>query len=106
MNAYAWLVVGIVVQCAGLAALRVSGGLRRPWLTFGAYVGLVGATLPVGLAIDAGMSLAVAYSLWTGAGIAFAAVGGAVLFGDRLSRLQSLGLALLLLGVVFLETGG
>lgn len=106
MNAYGWLLIGIVVQCAGLAALRASSGLRRPWLAVGAYVGLVGAILPVGLAIETGLSLAVAYALWTGAGIAFAAVGGVVLFGDQLSRRQSLGLVLLLVGVVVLETGG
>lgn len=106
MSAQAWLLVGILVQCAGLAALRASGGLLRPWLAAGAYGGLVGAILPVGLAIEAGMSLAVAYSLWTGAGIAFAAVGGALFFGDRLSRRQSLGLVLLLVGVVALEAGG
>lgn len=106
MSAGAWIAAAIVLQCAGLAALRASEGLRRRVLAVGAYAGLVGSILPVGRAIEAGMPLAVAYSWWTGAGIAFAALGGAVFFGDQLSRRQSVGLVLLLVGVVALEAGG
>ena len=106
MSAGAWIAVGIVLQCAGLLSLRASDGLRRRVLAVGAYAGLVGSILPVGRAIEAGMPLGVAYSLWTGAGIAFAALGGAAFFGDQLSRRQSVGLALILVGVVALEAGG
>ena len=105
MSAGTWIVMAVVLQCGGLAALRASDGLRRRLLAAAAYGGLIGSILPVGRAIEAGMPLAVAYSLWTGAGIAFAALGGAVFFGDRLTRVQTVGLALLLLGVVALESG-
>jgi len=105
VSAGAWITAGIGLQCAGLLALRASDGLRRRVLAVGAYAGLVGSILPVGRAIEAGMPLAVAYSLWTGAGIAFAALGGAAFFGDQLSRRQSVGVVLLLVGVVALEAG-
>lgn len=105
MSEGAWIAAAIALQCAGLLALRASDGLRRRALAFGAYAGLVGSILPVGRAIEAGMPLSVAYSLWTGAGIAFAALGGAAFFGDKLSRRQSVGLVLLLVGVVALEAG-
>ncbi|QWC85469.1 hypothetical protein KLP28_01405 [Nocardioidaceae bacterium] len=105
MSGQGWLLVGIVLQCGGLAALRASAGMSRRALAVGAYVGLVGSVLPVSLAIEAGIPLAVAYSLWTGAGIAFAAIGGVGFFGDRLSRRQVLGLALVLLGLIALQTG-
>lgn len=106
MSAGAWIIVGMLLQCGGIAALRASDGMRRRVLAVFAYVGLVGSILPVGRAIEAGMPLAVAYSLWTGAGIAFAAVGGAFFFGDTLSRRQWLGFGLVLVGVVALEVGG
>lgn len=106
MSAGWWITLGMLLQCGGIAALRASDGLRRPLLAVAAYVGLVGSILPVGRAIEHGMPLAVAYSLWTGAGIAFAAVGGVVLFRDQLTRLQVAGLVLLLVGVVALEAGG
>ncbi len=105
MSAGAWISAAVILQCLGLYALRTSGGLTRPGLAVVAYVGLVGSILPVGRAIESGMSLAVAYSLWTGAGIAFAAVGGVVLFGDHLTRRQVLGLVLLMVGLVAVEAG-
>ncbi len=105
MSAGAWIAAAMALQCLGLAALRASGGLRRPGLTVVAYVGLVGSILPVGRAIEVGMPLAVAYSLWTGVGIAFAAVGGVVFFGDHLTRRQVLGLVLLVVGLVAVQAG-
>lgn len=105
MSAGLWISAAMILQCVGLAALRSSGGLTRPALAVAAYAGLVGSILPVGRAVEAGMPLAVAYSLWTGAGIAFAAVGGVVLFGDHLTRRQVLGLVLLLIGLVAVEAG-
>ncbi len=106
MSAGAWIALAVLLQSAGLAALRASGGLRRPLLAVAAYVGLVGSILPVGRAIAGGMPLAVAYAIWTGAGLAFAALMGALAFGDRLSRRQVLGLVLVIAGVVALELGG
>lgn len=105
MSAGTWIVAAIVLQVIGVTALRASDGMSRPLFTVWAFGGLVGSILPVGRAIEAGMSLAVAYSLWTGAGIACAAVGGVVLFGDSLTRRQQLGLVLVLVGVVALESG-
>lgn len=105
MTAGGWIAVAIVLQVVGVTALRASDGMSRPLFTVGAFGGLVGSILPVGRAIEEGMSLAVAYSLWTGAGIACAAVGGAMIFGDSLTRRQQAGLTLVLIGVVALESG-
>ncbi len=105
MSAGAWITIAVALQVVGVTGLRASDGLRRPGWALVAFGGLVGSIFPVGLAIDAGMSLAVAYSLWTGAGIAFAAMGGAMIFGDTLSRRQQVGLLLVLVGVIALESG-
>jgi small multidrug resistance pump len=100
-----WLVAAVVSEAIGLGALRASGGLRRPLHTVLAFLGIEGSVVLVGRAIVSGVSLAVGYAVWTGAGIAFAALGGVVVFGDRLTRRQVLGLALVLVGVVFLNAG-
>ena len=101
-----WLVAAVVSEAIGLGALRASRGLHRPLPTVLALLGIEGSVVLVGRAIVDGVSLAVGYAVWTGAGIAFAALGGVVVFGDRLTRRQALGLALVLLGVVFLNAGG
>lgn len=101
-----WLVAAVVSEAIGLGALRASRGLRRPLATVLAFAGIEGSVVLVGRAIVSGVSLAVGYAVWTGAGIAFAALGGVMVFGDRLTRRQALGLALVLVGVVFLNAGG
>ena len=101
----AWLVAAVIVEAVGLGGLRASRGLRRPLPAVLAFAGLEGSTVLVGQAITRGVSLAVAYGVWTGAGIGFAALAGSVLFGDRLTRRQAAGLGLVLLGVVLLQVG-
>jgi multidrug transporter EmrE-like cation transporter len=101
-----WLVAAVVAEAIGLGALRASRGLRRPLATVLAFVGIEGSVVLVGQAIVAGVSLAVGYAVWTGAGIAFAALGGVLVFGDRLTRRQSLGIGLVLVGVALLNAGG
>ncbi|GGF44343.1 hypothetical protein GCM10011519_17790 [Marmoricola endophyticus] len=111
MSAWVWIGVAVVTQFCGLVALRLAAGPaaargRRVVLVVLANIGLSGSVLPVGRAVAEGMPLAVAYAAWTGAAIAFAALGGLVLFGERPSRRQALGLLVLVLGVVLLEGGG
>lgn len=101
-----WLVAAVVAEAIGLGALRASQGLRRPLPTVLAFAGIEGSVVLVGQAIAGGVSLAVGYAVWTGAGIAFAALGGILVFGDRLTRRQGLGLGLVLVGVAFLHAGG
>ena len=105
MRAAVWLAAAVVAEALGLGGLRASRGLRRPLPAVLAFAGLEGSTVLVGQAITRGVSLAVAYGVWTGAGIGFAALAGSVVFGDRLSRRQTAGLGLVLLGVVLLQVG-
>ena len=60
----------------------------------------------VSRALDAGLSLAVGYGVWTGAGVASTALVGVFAFGDRLDRFQVIGLALVLAGSLLLHLGG
>lgn len=104
--AWVWLAAGVLAQWGFIAALRVSDGLRRPrWVvaTFALMIASLGA---VAVAIDRGLSVAVAYGVWTGAGILLAALTGVVVFGDRLTGPQRAGLALVLAGVVALNLAG
>lgn len=100
-----WLIASVVAEAIGLAALRASRGLRRPLPAVLAFVGMEGSVVLIGQAIVGGLSLAVGYAVWTGAGIAFAALGGVLVFGDRLTRRQALGLGLVMVGVTLLNAG-
>jgi small multidrug resistance pump len=103
---WAWLAVAVVAQWLSVAALRASDGMRRPlWtlLTFAATIGSVGC---VAVALSRGLTVAVAYGVWTGAGIALATLTGVLVFGDRLSRSQVAGLGLVIAAVVGLQVSG
>jgi multidrug transporter EmrE-like cation transporter len=102
----ALLVAAVVTQVVGITALRASAGLRRPGWAVLTFAGLGASVVLIARAVDQGLSLAVSYGIWTGAGIALAAVVGVVLFGDRLRRVQVLGLVLVVLGVVAMNAGG
>ncbi|MBO1756144.1 multidrug efflux SMR transporter [Allobranchiibius sp. CTAmp26] len=106
MIAWLYLAGGVVAQVGGITSLRLSGGMRRAVPTASTFLGIGVSVVFVSRALDAGLSLAVGYGVWTGAGIASTAVVGAVAFGDRLDRTQLVGLALVLIGSLVLQVGG
>lgn len=98
-----WLLAAVLLQWVQVVAIRASHGLRSPgWaaLTFVAMIASVGC---VSVALSLGLTLALAYGIWTGAGVSLAAITGAVVFGDTLDRRQTFGLALVLVGVALLQ---
>jgi small multidrug resistance pump len=54
-------------------------------------------------ALRRGMSMSVAYAIWSAFGVMFSAVFSAVLFHDRLTWLMLIGFGILVVGVVLIE---
>ncbi len=103
--ALGWLAGAVGAQVVGIGALRASAGFRRPGWVVLTLLGIGASVALMARALAAGLSLAVGYGIWTGSGIALAAVGGAAVFGDRLGRRQLLGVALIVAGVVVVHAG-
>ncbi|HWN29620.1 MAG TPA: SMR family transporter [Actinomycetospora sp.] len=99
------LVGAVVAQGLSLGAMRASDGLRRAAWVVVAFAAMGASVLLMARALDAGMSLAVGYGVWSGAGIGLAAATGSLVFGDRLARVHVAGLALVLGGVVLVYGG-
>jgi small multidrug resistance pump len=95
----------VVAQGLSLGAMRASDGLRRAAWVVVAFAAMGTSVLLMARALDAGMSLAVGYGVWSGAGIGLAAATGSLVFGDRLARVHLVGLALVLGGVVLVYGG-
>lgn len=101
-----WLLGAVLLQWLQVAALRASDGLRRlPWAGV-TYVAMIASVGCIAVSLSLGLTVALAYGIWTGAGVALAAITGAVVFGDRLDRRQTLGLMVVLLGVALLQYAG
>lgn len=106
MIAWRYLAGGVIAQVGGITSLRLSDGMRTMVPTVLTFLGIGVSVVLVSRALNAGLSLAVGYGVWTGAGIASTAVVGAVAFGDRLDRVQLAGLALVFIGALILQLGG
>lgn len=97
-----WMTAAVVTQWASITALRASAG-RRPVLFVASLLAMVASMASVSVALSHGLSIAVAYGIWTGLGVALAALTGLLGFGDRLDPWQTAGLVLVLAGVVGLQ---
>lgn len=52
------------------------------------------------------MAIGVAYGIWGAVGVALTAVLGAVVFGETLSLTSAVGIGVIIVGVLVVETGG
>ncbi len=102
---WVYLVAAILIEVAATLSLRVASGGRRTWYA-GVVVGYVLSFGLLALALDAGMGIGVAYGIWTAVGVALTAVLSRLLFNEPLTRVMTLGISLIVAGVVLLEIGG
>ena len=97
------LSIAIAAEIVATLSLKASDGFSR--LGFGAvsvvgygvafyFLALVLKSIPVGIA----------YAIWAGVGVATVAVLGVILFGQKLDLAAVIGIALIVAGVVVLNT--
>ncbi len=105
MGPWTKLALAIVVEVAATLALRQSDGMTQPVWTAAMVIGyLVSFWLLAQITGD--LEIGVIYAVWSAAGTALVAAIGIALFGEQLSALKLVGLALIIGGVVALNLGG
>lgn len=100
-----WLLLAgaIVSEVAG--SLSLKGALEQPWLYAVVVTGYVGAFALLAQVLRAGMPLGVAYGIWGAAGVVLTAVMSLLVFGEPLTPLMCLGIAVVVAGVLCVELG-
>lgn len=99
---YVYLLLAIVAETIGTAALQASQQFTRPLpvailvVAYGCAFFLLGLTLKV-------MPVGVVYAIWSGLGIVLIAFIGFVAFGQRLDFAGVVGIGLVISGVVVLH---
>ncbi|MBA3998359.1 MAG: QacE family quaternary ammonium compound efflux SMR transporter [Candidatus Accumulibacter sp.] len=102
MKHWLFLSAAILAEVVGTSALKSSEGFSKPWpsllvvVAYGAAFFLLSLTLRT-------IPVAVAYAVWSGAGIVLIALAGWLLFGQRLDAPALLGIGLIVAGVVVLN---
>ena len=100
----AWLMLAVAgaLDVGWAISMKYAEGYTRlGWsivsvVLLAAFVVLLGRALKV-------LEVGVAYSVWTGIGAAGTFVMGVVLFGESLSAMKMVGIALVLMGIVALK---
>ena len=103
MIGWAFLVGAIVAEVFATISLRLAVD-KKLW-----YVAVVAgysiAFVLLALTLANGIPLGVAYGIWAATGVALTAVLSKFLFNEPLTWLMSLGIALIVGGVLLIETG-
>ncbi|WP_309707848.1 SMR family transporter [Pseudolysinimonas sp.] len=100
-----WLLLGgaIVAEVAG--SLSLKGALEQPLLYVVVVVGYLAAFVLLALVLRAGIPVGVAYGIWGALGVALTALLSALIFGEPLTPLMIVGMALVIVGVLCVEIG-
>jgi small multidrug resistance pump len=102
-RAYVYLAIAILAEVAGTSALKASKGFSRPLPSLVVLAGYGVAFYCLSLCLKSGLSVGVAYAIWSGVGIVLIATIGAVVFREKLDLAAVLGFALIVAGVVVLN---
>jgi len=102
---YLLLAFAIAAEVAATISLRLSEGFTKLVPSIVVVVGYLGAFTMLALVLKRVLPVAVAYAIWSAAGVALVATIGALFLGERLTAVQVVGLALVIGGVVALESG-
>jgi len=99
------LAIAIVAEIAGTLFLKASDGLSRLWPSIGVGIGYVIAFTLMAISLKK-IDVGITYAIWSGVGIMGAAIGGVLFFDQNLSKLNIIGMAIIILGVVVMNLGG
>jgi small multidrug resistance pump len=104
--AWVWLAAAILSEITATLCLRAADGFSRAGWTPVIVVGYTISFICLARSLHAGMSLGVAYAVWSGIGMAMVAVLGKLLFDDKLSPAAVAGIAVIIVGVAVMQLGG
>jgi small multidrug resistance pump len=105
MLKYLYLLGAIISEIIGALATRESSGFTKPIPSLIAVSGIIGAYFLLSLSLKQGMAIGVAYGIWAALGITILALIGMFFLNDPLSKVQLVGILLIVVGVLALELG-
>ncbi len=100
-----WLFLAGAISAEVMGSLSLKGALDQPALYALVAVGYVGAFVLLSFVLRTGMALGVAYGVWGAAGVALTAVLSLAIFGEPITLLMGVGIAVVIAGVLCVELG-
>ena len=100
-----WMILGIAILTEVAATLALRAAIENPWWAVLTVLGYAAAFTSLAALLRMGASIGVVYGIWAAAGVALTAILGAVVFAEPFTFLIALGIAIVIAGVVLVETG-
>jgi small multidrug resistance pump len=97
------LAIAIVTEVVATLSLKASEGFSKLGPSLIVVVGYALSFTLLGLALNRGLPMGLAYATWAAIGTATIAILGVFVFGEALSLQATIGLALIIAGVVLLN---
>jgi len=95
----------ILSEVAATISLRLSEGFTKAVPSTIVVVGYLVSFVLLSQVLKRGMAVGVAYGIWAAVGVSLVAVIGAAFLGETLTWVQVGGLALVIVGVVAVQSG-
>lgn len=102
MTKWLLLAVAILAEVTATLSLRAAAD-HSAWYALVA-VGYVSAFVMLAQVLTRGLPIGIAYGIWAASGVALTAVLATFLFDDSLTLVMAAGIALVICGVVLVET--
>jgi small multidrug resistance pump len=102
-----WLMLTLAIasEVVATTSLKYAAGFTRLWPSLITIAGYVAAFALLGQALKE-VPVSTAYAIWSGAGTAPVAVIGIMFLGEPGGALKTVGIAVIIVGVVLLNMGG
>lgn len=103
--AYMFLVAAIAAEILATSLMKATEGFTRLWPTLACVVLYAISLVLLSQAVK-GVSVGVAYALWSAVGTAAIVAIGAAFLGEPITVIKVAGISLIIAGVVTLNLGG
>jgi small multidrug resistance pump len=102
-----WLLLALAIafEVVGTAFLRATDGFSKLLPSIAVVVGYGISFYLLSLVLKTGIPQGVVYAIWSAFGIALVTVIGMWIFGDKISVMTAIGLAVVMAGIVLVQMG-
>jgi small multidrug resistance pump len=100
------LALAIASEVTATVSLKISDGFSKLVPSIIVVIGYSAAFFFLSQALKRGMTIGVAYGIWSAVGVAAIAIIGVLFLDERLTLVQIGGIGVVILGVLALELGG
>ncbi|AHG82791.1 Quaternary ammonium compound-resistance protein qacE [Bibersteinia trehalosi USDA-ARS-USMARC-188] len=98
-----FLAIAVCSEVFGSTMIKLSQGFTKPLPSVGVAIGFALAFYCLSLTLKS-IPLGMAYAIWSGVGLVLTAIVGVVVFGEKVDFWGMVSIALILAGVIMMNT--